>query len=87
MINYILKSKNNEDVTILVDDYVIMVKANDEDGVLVNEYIYNKIDENTKQKIVAVKIGEDTLNNLFPSLASVATSGDYNDLINTPNLN
>ena len=86
MINYILKSKNNEDVTILVDDYVIMVKANDEDGVLVNEYIYNKIDENTKQKIVAVKIGEDTLNNLFPSLASVATSGDYNDLINTPNI-
>ena len=44
MINYILKSKNNEDVTILVDDYVIMVKANDEDGVLVNEYIYNKFD-------------------------------------------
>ena len=41
LINYILKSKNNEDVTILVDDYVIMVKANDEDGVLVNEYIYN----------------------------------------------
>ena len=84
--NYILKSNVDESINIIIDNHVVVIGKNDVDGVIVNDYVYNNLTPETKKKLIITAVADDMIQQLFPSLSTVATSGDYNDLNNRPNI-
>lgn len=84
--NYILKSNTGESVNVIIDNHVIVIGKNDTDGVIVNDYIYDNLTPETKKMLTITAVADDMVAQLFPTLSTVATSGDYNDLNNRPNI-
>ena len=84
--NYILKSTTGESINIIVDNHVIIIGKDNVNGVIVNEYVYNNLSAEIKSRLNITAVEDDMVQQLFPNLSSVATSGDYNDLYNRPNI-
>ncbi len=84
--NYILKSTTGESINIIVDNHVIIIGKDNVNGVIVNEYVYNNLSTEIKSRLNITAVEDDMVQQLFPNLSSVATSGDYNDLYNRPNI-
>ena len=84
---YNLKSRSNNDVKFSIGKRVYIVKANNPIGIFIEENELNYIDSETLDKLIITEVSEEENNNeTSDRLASIAYSGDYNDLLNKPNI-
>ena len=84
---YNLKSRSNNDVKVSIGKRVYLVKANNPIGIFIEENELNYIDSETLNKLIITEVNEEESNNdNNDRLSSVAYSGDYNDLLNKPNI-